>query len=268
MKTKPNEHGCQPALDVLLSRMEQDDFTPGEVQELCVQFPDCAEELESTFALWHSMDELEVPEPSAAMHAGFYRSLHELTAEAERKNQRPLRIDWWSWNGLSLKWAVLAGVFLLGLISGNFFQPLTSDGELAGNDNDQRKKISASYVMLTSSESATDRLQAMQLARQLEDPDDRIIEALNHTLIHDSNVNVRLSAIETMIHFADNPKVRENLIRAIPFQTDPLVQLALAEVMMAMKDKRAIEQLKQLLQRDEVEVEVKMQLQETIETLL
>src|SRR5690606_31156366 len=133
---------------------------------------------------------------------------------------------------------------VLGALNGNFFRPIGPQWQVVQAEEHAREQAEQRYAMLTSSESVTDRLQGTQLPRQMERPDEKIIEALNQTLLYYSNVNVRLSAIQTMIHFADNPKVREYLIRAIPFQTDPLVQLALAEVMLALKDKRAVEEIR------------------------
>lgn len=265
MKTNP-ENTCQSALDELLGQMEKEHFSQAELEALCRQFPDCSEQLRSTHDLWQSMDDWSVPEPSPAMHVGFYNMLHEFQTKEARSTKPLFQFDWWTWNGFSLKWAVIAGVFLLGVFSGSLFKSGNPDLGLAELEEKQRS-IDDSYVKLTSSSSATDRLQGLQMAKAMDQLDNRIIEALNQTLLHDSNVNVRLSAIETMIHFADNPKVRENLIRAIPFQTSPLVQMTLAEVMIALKDKRAIHEIRELLRIQQLELEVQMKMEETIETL-
>ena len=266
MKTQPEY--CQQAMDRLLSQMEDGAFNEEALESLCRQFPDCSDQLRASYDLWQNMDDLAVvPEPSQAMDAGFYKMLNDFSAQAATSRTR-LPLEWWTWNGFSLKWAVIAGVFLLGLASGLFFQPAPIVPASLTLEEEMGKTTRESYAKLTSSSSASDRLLGLQMAKQLERPDDRILEALNHTLLYDENTNVRLSAIETMIHFSDNPQVRENLIRAIPYQTSPLVQLTLAEVVLALKDKRAVEEIRRLLQSEQVELEVKMKLEDTIETLL
>lgn len=267
MKNDP-KNSCQPALDALLAQMENENFQPAEVEALCRQFPDCSESLRSTYAMWESIDEIDVPEPGQAMHAGFYKMLNDFQTETTQTASPRFQFDWWTWNGFSLKWAVIAGVFALGLFSGTFFRPETPQEIVLTQHEENSQEVDVSYAKLTSSESASDRLEGIQMAKKMEQLDNRIIEALNQTLLHDRNVNVRLSAIETMLHFADNPQVRENLIRAIPHQTSPLVQMTLAEVMIALKDKRAVHEIQELLQEQQLELEVQMKMEETIETLL
>lgn len=266
MKNNPRST-CQQALDELMNRIEVESFDPAGLDQLCRQFPDCSQTLRSTYNMWQAIDEVEVPEPSQAMHTGFYKMLNEFQAETIPATKTRYQFDWWTWNGFSLKWAVIAGVFMLGVFSGTFFR--TEDGGMALLENNEEKlQVEESYAMLTSSESASSRLQGIQMAKKMEHLDNRIIEALNQTLLNDPNVNVRLSAIETMLHFADNPQVRENLIRAIPHQTSPLIQMTLAEVMIALKDKRAIQEIRELLEAQQLELEVQMKMEETIETLL
>jgi hypothetical protein len=267
MKKYP-EHNCDTALDDLLGRMEGSALGRDGLHELCGKYPGCAESLVATYEQWQQLEELaDVPEPSQAMHTNFYKMLNAVTAEETTKRARP-QFEWWSWNGFPLKWALLAGVFVLGVMLGGFFRSPATGGMLTRLGETAQEKEDREYFAQLTSHSVTDRLLATQLAKQRKQLDDKIINALFQTLITDENVNVRLSAIETMLHFTDNPKVRESLIRAIPHQQAPLVQLTLAEVMTALKDKRAIEEIRRLLRDEQVEVEVKMKLEDTIETLL
>ncbi|MCB0629410.1 MAG: HEAT repeat domain-containing protein, partial [Lewinella sp.] len=238
-----------------------------ELHELCGKYPSCSKSLIATFEQWQQLDEFELPEPSPSMHTNFYKMLSEMsTEEAAKQVRTPYK--WWSWNSALLKWALIAGVFIMGVFTGGFFRSTSAEDSLVSRiEGEQEQKKRDYYAQLTS-HSVTDRLQATQIAKQMEQLDDKIIDALFQTLIRDENVNVRLSAIETMLHFTDNPKVRESLIRAIPYQQAPLVQLTLAEVMTALKDKRAIEEIRRLLRDEQVELEVKMKLEDTIETLL
>jgi len=264
-----SKHKCQEAIDALLTQIEKEAFSGEDLEALCRKFPSCDEELRSTYRLCQTMETMPAPEPSANMHAGFYKMLNEFNAEeADSKKSAMPAIGWWTWNGLSLKWAALAAVFLLGLFSGALLWPEQSESPLAQLEKITSGEENDPYATLTSSASVTERLQGVQMIKQMDELDNRIIEALNQTLLHDDNVNVRLSAIETMLHFSENPRVREKLIRAIPYQTSPLIQMTLAEIMIALKDDRAVEEIKRLLQTQQVELEVKMKMEETIETLL
>lgn len=263
MKNYP-EHSCDAALDELMLRLETTSPDGESLQELCGKYPDCSQQLLATYDQWQQLDELEPVEPGEAMHTNFYKMLNEFTAEVNTQKARP-QFQWWTWNGFPLKWALVAGVFALGVLMGGLFRPTSPGDQLSRQVATEERE---NYFAQLTSHSVTERLQATQMAKKMEQLDDQIIDALFHTLIEDENVNVRLSAIETMLHFVDKPEVRIRLIRAIPYQQAPLVQLTLAEVVTALKDKRAIEEIRRLLQTEQVEVEVKMKLEETIETLL
>ncbi len=66
------------------------------------------------------------------------------------------------------------------------------------------------------------------------------------------NVNVRLTTLEALTHFARDPVVREGLIQSILQQESPLVQAALADVMLKLQEKRAIQPFKKLLQQKDL----------------
>jgi hypothetical protein len=117
-------------------------------------------------------------------------------------------------------------------------------------------------------ESAGSRLKQVQEVKDLKSPDERIFEVLNNVLLYDPNTNVRLSAIESLLFFADAPKVREYLIEAIPHQESPLVQIALADAMLRLHEKNSHEQWEKLFESDQIEMEVKKHLRETLEPLL
>ncbi len=264
----PKRENCQNAIEALLGQMENESFQEQELEIFCQQYPDCSESLRATYATWQSLEELEVPKSSPVMDAGFYKMLNEFQTEQNKRNQSIFGFISKIFEGPGLKWAVLAGMFLLGMVSGSIFWSGQSGETMAVVEEESLNKVNLSYAKLTSTESVTDRLQGIQMVKEMVELDNRIIEALNRALLNDENENVRLSAIETMLHFTDNPKVRENLIRAIPYQDSPLIQMTLAEVVIALEEKSAIVEIRELLENQALELEVKMKMEETIELLL
>jgi hypothetical protein len=63
--------------------------------------------------------------------------------------------------------------------------------------------------------SATDRLKAVTYTDELDEVDDKVIDALLQTLNNDPNVNVRLVTVEALHKLASHPKVRQGLIQSI-----------------------------------------------------
>ncbi|HMC59063.1 MAG TPA: HEAT repeat domain-containing protein, partial [Candidatus Solibacter sp.] len=54
---------------------------------------------------------------------------------------------------------------------------------------------------------------------------------------HDSNVNVRLSAVDALQKFAGNPDVIRAMVQAIRVQDSPLVQIALIDMLVQLNAK-------------------------------
>ena len=257
-----HQNSCDQPLNELLQRMESEEFTAADLEQMCRTYPHCAADLKECYQLWADLEHVEVPEPSLAMHQGFDQILSDFSAGRNR--------GWtWGWlrwpaglNMVATGWrpALVSTIFILGLAAGYLLRPT--------GQKEEEVAVAKNYVDLIDQRSTAQRLQVIYSAKEVDNPDARIIDALNQALLNDPNVNVRLSAIETMLHFAHVPKVRENLIRAIPHQTSPLVQVTLADAMILLEDERSVQELQKLLESDDVEVEVRLQLEKTLEVLL
>jgi len=84
----------------------------------------------------------------------------------------------------------------------------------------------------------------------------------------DTNVNVRLAAVTSLSKYVDNPKVREGLILSITKQESPLVQIALAELMVTLKEQKSIDSMETLLQKPDINSAVKQKLEESIKQII
>lgn len=116
--------------------------------------------------------------------------------------------------------------------------------------------------------SPTDRLKAINISNRMNNADDKIIDALLNTLNNDQNVNVRLMAVEALCNYANNPRVRIGLIQSIVRQESPIVQVALADVMVLLQEKRSVSELKKLLERNNIDKNVETKLKNSIELLI
>jgi len=116
--------------------------------------------------------------------------------------------------------------------------------------------------------SAEERMKAVQFAHELSGPDEPVLEALTRTLNEDPDVGVRLMAVNALAHYAAEPRVREALIRSIVRQKSPLVQLALADVMLALNEKRAVESFRRMIASPMVDDSVKSRLETAVRELL
>ncbi|MGD1947811.1 MAG: hypothetical protein ACFB0A_16505, partial [Croceivirga sp.] len=62
--------------------------------------------------------------------------------------------------------------------------------------------------------------------------------------------------------------VRQGLIQSIPNQESPIIQVTLANLMLALEEKRSIELFKQLLKKPELDTTVKKKIEKTIESII
>ena len=67
-------------------------------------------------------------------------------------------------------------------------------------------------------------------------------------LTHDSNVNVRLATVDALRQFGDQPFVRRGIVDAITRQESPMVQAALIDLAVDLREKESVKALQQLSQ--------------------
>ena len=164
--------------------------------------------------------------------------------------------------------ALASVILFLGFAGGYWFQRPSGGGDVAALTEEVSELKEMMMLSLLEKESATDRLRAVSLTSELGKASDKVTNALFSTLNNDPNVNVRLAALEALIPFTSDSKVREGLVRSIAFQDSPLVQVNLAELMAAMQEKKSVSELKKLAESDRTPKEVKEKIKKSIEVLI
>lgn len=122
-------------------------------------------------------------------------------------------------------------------------------------------------LSLLQNPAASERIRAVSYTSEIRRANPNITTALLATLNNDPNVNVRLTTLEALTHFARDPAVRQGLIQSILQQDSPLVQAALADVMLKLQEKRAIDPFKKLLQQKDLNGSVRQKVEKTITQL-
>lgn len=123
-------------------------------------------------------------------------------------------------------------------------------------------------ISLADQPSASKRLEALSEVNKLNEATDKVIAALFKMLNTDTNVNVRLAAVTSLSKYVENPKVREGLVMSITQQESPLVQIALAELMVTLQEQKSINSMETLLQKPDINDAVKHKLEESIKQII
>jgi hypothetical protein len=123
-------------------------------------------------------------------------------------------------------------------------------------------------LALLQNPSASERMRAVSYTDGIKHVNANITDALLATLNNDPNVNVRLTTLDALTHFAANPAVREGLVQSILQQDSPLVQAAMADVMLKLQERRAVKSFKKLLQQKDLNSTVRTKIEQTITRLI
>ena len=222
-------------------------------------------------SLLRAVDEVEVPEPSAEMDRKFQAMLEEAKKARFLEKRAPVRRQspfFGPFPGLLPRLAVALSLIIVGWFLGYQVTPRPERARIDVLASEVREMKKTVMLAMLENSSATERMKAVQFAQDLFDPDEAVLNALARTVNDDPNVNVRLLAVEALALYADDPKVREALVQSIVRQESPLVQLALAEVMLALNEKRAVEPIRKIIASPLVDYSVKSKLEATVRQLL
>lgn len=220
--------------------------------------------------LLYLMRQTQVPEPSADMESRFQGMLDGYKQSMNKENFiSRLRQLWSIQPKMQLAYSFV--ILIVGITVGYLFLNKSSKDNskeqiaaLSSKVEDMRQMM---MLSLLENPSASERLRAVSYTEEITSVNAQIIDALLRTLNEDPNVNVRLVTLEALIKYSDQSIVREELIRSIANQDSPLVQSALADVMMKLQEKRSVEAFKQLLKNTGTDNPVKPKIEKTITQL-
>lgn len=240
------------------------------------------EELHELAELYGKLPDQKIAIPTTRMQHRFYEALaaeQEIVEREAAKQEKKLTPNfserltaWWRSFSFSQPAMQLAyGMLLLLLGTGIGYllrsQPAYED-QLSQLSTEVQQMRELMILSMLEQSSSTERLKAVNISYELPQADARIVEALLHTLNHDPNVNVRLAAVEALRQHAAQPAVRQGLIASINGQDSPLVQIALADLMVELQEKKAVEPMQKLLDKGSADDAVRQKIEESIHVLI
>jgi hypothetical protein len=225
------------------------------------------ESLEDLNVLYDSVMTFETPTPSTNLDHSFYQRL-----SLEKKSRKTF--SWssiFSWPEIAPKLAFASVALAAGIGIGYLINPVTpkqENGDMAVLTKEVADLKEMMMLSLLEKESASERLKAVSLTEDMGRASQKVTRALLETLNKDSNVNVRLAALDALKPYANDGNVREALIRSIAKQESPLVQLALAELMAGLQVKSSVDELKKIFDDDKTPTDIKKKIKESIDVLI
>lgn len=218
----------------------------------------CRLEIEALNSIWDRLGILTDVEPGSKVRSRFYSALESFQTELESKRAgRPWRLsvadwlqNWWPARpALQLALSLLFLVAGLGVgrwISGG----VPAHGEIALLRSELRDMRELVTLSLLQQQSASQRLKGVSWSYQVEQPDSTILPALLETLNSDPSLNVRVAAVDALQKFASRPSIRKELVQSLLKQNSPLVQIALIDLLVQLRERQSVEVLRKLVQEE------------------
>lgn len=209
---------------------------------------ECGAEMASLGGLWDRLGDMPSPEPSQAMHLRWHATLESLMPK-----QNPV-VSWFRrpvWQAAIALACTVVGV----LIGANLPRHGNNDeiGRLREEIASTREMVALSLLQ---QQSATERLRGVDYTGRMQTMEPGVVAALVQTVAHDSNVNVRLAAIDALTKVATRRDVVDSLSRTLPAQDSPLVQAALIDYLLAAHDRQSVGTLRQFAEKPDLNPEV------------
>lgn len=232
----------------------------------------CREELENLTLIWARLGVLPEERPGPGLRDRFYAMLGEQKAALDAASGRTAAASlgerpgatqtsrsrylgnfrkWFTFRRPAFAASFSAFLLLFGLGAGWFLAGGPGGTQrlavLSSEVRDMRQQVA---LNLMDRPSAADRLLGIGFSTAVDTPDDTTLEALIAAVNGDPNPNVRLAALDALYLFRNRPGVREGLVRSLTVQAYPIVQIAIIDFLVDVREERAAEALKHLIDNE------------------
>jgi hypothetical protein len=223
----------------------------------------CGEELHRVSEIWAKLGVLPIEQPSPAVRDQFYAMLESyrdgLRADdsaAAPRRQRP-RVSFAGFWMRRPAFQLVSTLVLLAFGLGAGFLLSRANGTTARLSREVESIRQALSASLLTRPSPSDRIQGVNTSARLKQPDPTTLGLLLRTLDEDPSLNVRLAAVDALYLFSGQPGVREGIVASLSKQSSPILQMALIDLLVEIRETRAVAALKSLVGNDKSAPEVR-----------
>lgn len=257
--------------DYLTGDLERDQKK--DVQAHIADCLECRKELEDLTLTWNKLGVLEEELPNPHLRSRFYAALENYKEEWERarygaKSRMGSWFQGWWPKKPAVQFALSCGLLIIGLAAGSLTRALPFN---KGDTSTLRKEVELMRhtlaVSLLDQASPMERLKGVNLTYSMDKPQPKLINALLDTLNMDPSISVRLAAVDALYLFHNSPAVKTGLIQSLARQNSPMVQASLIDLIVSIRERKAVEALKSLLQKKGLNPDIKNRIEIGIQQL-
>lgn len=222
------------------------------------EFKSNLHELEQLLQTIAHVPDVEAP---PELEWGFKAELDRMQ-QASNEKASPTPNTWW------LQIAAGFGLLIIGFLVGSR-QTGSSTSELLAMQSQIQGLQQVVMQQTLESPSASERIKAVNQIEQVSyQPDEKLVHTLVKTATQDKSVNVRYAAVQALGNFMDYPSVRNEMVRSLGQQTEPLIQIAMISLLVEAQERAAISSIKKLLENEATSPEVKQQAEVAMDILI
>lgn len=225
---------------------------------------ECRRELETMKSLWFGLDALEMEKVSDRLKKNIDNMVDSYGLGM--KNTRDEK-----WYASFLKWleslwpsrpamqlASTMALLIIGLLTGFSIGSRTeSQKEIVQLKTDVNQLQQVVMSSILDQASVTERIRGLTMTSQMKNADTEFYSTLLLILNSDSNVNVRMAAVNALANFTGNEYVRRELVKSLNLQSSPLVQVSLIDLLSNIKEPEASSALINIINDSGANIHVK-----------
>jgi hypothetical protein len=208
----------------------------------------------------------EVTHAAAALHhttleppSAVWPSIERAIGSPRAFQSDPYHLGWRAGLAAAAALVLVAGAgfgggIVVGRQTARGAQPDSQLAALQQEVHDMRQMVTLSLLQ---QQSASERLNGVMWTDRIDKPGAEVIAALLDTLMHDSNVNVRLATVDALKRFSADTKVRHGAVEALSSQSSPLVQIALIDFLVEASASESADVLRRLSEDPQVDQAVR-----------
>lgn len=238
--------------------------------------PHCRKIMNSMKTMWEKVESLPEQNPSPSMLQRFNTMLaHEKEKSTLIENRLTIRdrfngwIEHWFPKKPIFQTSLAMACLLIGLIIGRWSVIsgiLSSD--VINLQNELKTMKQTAYLNLLEQPSAGDRLRGVGLCTNISEPDNDLFQKLLEHVKTDPNTNVRLAAVDALYLFSNHTGFSDTLLTVLEVQTSPLVQVAVVDLLISIRERRAIQALKTIINTQKVNAEVRQHASKKLQEII
>ncbi len=193
-----------------------------------------------------AMDRSSELSPSNKLYGSFQQMLKEEAAKEHAPRQRQV-----FFTPVVFRAAAAVALVMIGVTIGFYVNKYNAQQEELAKAKEEAARLKQEMLAsMQDSNSASTRMVSVNNVALYPVADNDVVEALVKVLNEDKNTNVRLAALEALSNFHRQPNVRKELISALGKQDDPVVQIALIQLMVKMNEKGVLKDLNRIIEDD------------------